>query len=262
MDMSEQNHLSNIATEIEPTHNYLKNIDGLTGMKSIPSGIVDLILTDPPYNIADKNKLTKVGNKIVSTNEAWGNDFQDAWANIDKYYEWLKPFLSEYYRALKNNGSLLIFLDRKYTGLITYYIERDFGLIFRNKVYFSKVNPIPSMRRKNYRSKIEECVFFTKGKQYTFNFGEQRDMTQVYEGPIGRKKTKHPTEKYQWMIEPLIKNHSLPGQTVLDSFAGSGTTLAVAKKMNRNVIGFEQSTKFFEMAKERCEADQLELNFS
>jgi len=50
-------------------------------------------------------------------------------------------------------------------------------------------------------------------------------MTQVYEGPIGRKNTKHPTEKYSWMIEPLIKNHSKPGDVVLDAFAGSATTL-------------------------------------
>ena len=87
-------------------------------------------------------------------------------------------------------------------------------------------------------------------------------MVQFYEGPIGRKDTKHPTEKYSWMIEPLIKNHSKPGDVVLDAFAGSATTLVVAKKHARNAIGFERDERFFQMAKTRIEAEQLELGFA
>ena len=119
----------------------------------------------------------------------------------------------------------MILLDRKYTGLIAHYLERDFDLNFKNKIYFKKKNPVPSIRKNNYRSTIEECLWFTKGKQYTFNFGAQSDMLQVYEGTIGKKKTQHPTEKYTWMVEPLIRNHTKPGDVVLDAFAGSATTL-------------------------------------
>ena len=84
---------------------------------------------------------------------------------------------------------MILFLDRKYTGLIAHYLERDFDLNFKNKIYFKKKNPVPSIRKNNYRSTIEECLWFTKGKQYTFNFGAQSDMLQVYEGTIGKKKT-------------------------------------------------------------------------
>lgn len=241
--------------------NYLLNIDGQSGIKAVANQSVDLVLTDPPYGIASKNKLTMVGGKIVSTEDAWGHDFKDSWPCIEAYYEWLKPFIAEFVRVLKDNGSLILFLDRKYTGLIAHYIERDFHLNFKNKIYFKKKNPIPSTGW-NYRSTIEEAVWFTKGKQYTFNFGKQSEMTQVYEGPIGRKDTKHPTEKYSWMIEPLIKNHSKPGDVVLDAFAGSATTLVVAKKQARNAIGFEKDTRFFEMAKARIEAEQLEIIFT
>lgn len=241
--------------------NYLLNIDSKTGLAGIPNNFVDLILTDPPYGIANNSKLTKMGNKIVSTNEAWGNDFQDQWKNIDEYYEWFKLFIVEFVRVLKDNGSMILFLDRKYTGLIVHYLERDFDLNFKNKMYFKKTNPLPGIRKVNYRSSVEECIWLTKGKQYTFNFGEQRDMTQVYEGPIGRKKTEHPTEKYSWMIEPLIKNHSKEGDIVLDAFAGSATTLVLAKKHKRHAIGFEKNKEFFEMAKQRCITEQLELTF-
>lgn len=241
--------------------NSLSNLDGQAGLATIPSNFVDLVLTDPPYGIADSSKLTKKGGKIVSTNQAWGSDFKDQWATIDDYYQWLKPFIAEFVRVLKDNGSMILFLDRKYTGLIVHYLERDFDLNFKNKMYFKKLNPVPSIRKVNYRSSCEECVFFTKGKQYTFNFGEQKDMTQVFEGPIGRKKTKHPTEKYSWMIEPLIKIHSKEGDVVLDAFAGSATTLVLAKKHNRHAIGFEKSPAMYEMAKARIEAEQLAFDF-
>lgn len=247
--------------------NYLLNIDSTLGLANIPDGYVDLVLTDPPYGIADASKLTKVGNKIVSTNQAWGNDFQDAWKNIDEYWEWLKPFIAQFERVMTDGGSMILFLDRKYTGLLTHYIETQFELNFKNKIYFSKKNCLPSFRKSNYRSRVEEAVWFTKGKQHTFNFGEQCDMTQVYEGPIGKKKTKHPTEKYSWMIEPLIKNHSngatddYAGDVVLDAFAGSGSTLVHAIKSGRRAIGFEKNTAFFEMARERAENEQLNLIF-
>lgn len=239
--------------------NYLLNMNSLIGMKNMPEASVDLVLTDPPYGIADASKLTKSNGKFVSTNEAWGNDFQDAWANVEDYWNWFKPFVEEMNRVMKDGASLILFLDRKYTGYIVYMIEKEFGLTFKNKVYFSKKNPVPSMRKVNYRSKIEEAIWFSKGKPNTFNFGEQSEMTQVYEGPIGKKKTKHPTEKYTWMIEPLIKNHSKPGDVILDPFSGSGATLMNAIKMGRNAIGFEMNTSFHEMAKLQAETAQYEV---
>ena len=241
--------------------NFLSNLDGQAGLATVPSNFVDLVLTDPPYGIADGAKLTKTKGQIVTTSQAWGRDFQDSWASIDDYYQWLKPFIAEFVRVLKDNGSLILFLDRKYTGLIAHYLERDFELNFKNKIYFKKKNPVPSIRKNNYRSTIEEAVWFTKGKQYTFNFGAQSEMLQLYEGPIGRKQTQHPTEKYRWMIEPLIRNHTKPGDVVLDAFAGSATTLVVAKQHDRNAIGFEKDSRFYEMAKARIEAEQLEFAF-
>ena len=240
-------------------NNYLFNIDSLNGMKNMQASTVDLVLTDPPYGIADSAKLTKVGNKFVSTIDAWGNDFQDAWANVEDYWNWFKPFVAEMNRVMKDGASMILFLDRKYTGYIVYMIEKEFGLTFKNKVYFSKKNPVPSMRKVNYRSKIEEAIWFSKGKPKTFNFGEQSEMTQVYEGPIGKKKTKHPTEKYSWMLEPLIKNHSKLGDMILDPFSGSGATLMNAIKMERNAIGFEMNTGFYQMAKAQAEDAEYEV---
>lgn len=241
--------------------NYFAHGDGQAALAQVPSNFVDLVLTDPPYGIANNAKLTKVKDKIVSTQQAWGADFNDSWTTIEDYYDWLKPFIEQFVRVMKDNGSLILFLDRKYTGLIVHYLERDFKLNFKNKIYFKKKNPVPSIRKNNYRSTVEETVWFTKGKQYTFNFGPQAEMVQFYEGPIGRKQTQHPTEKYGWMIEPLIKNHTRPGDVVLDAFAGSATTLVIAKKHACHAIGFEKDKRFYEMAKARMQQEQLELAF-
>lgn len=241
--------------------NSFSNIDGQAGLANIPDNFVDLVLTDPPYGIADSAKLTKTKGQIVSTQQAWGNNFQDSWESVEDYYKWLKPFIAEFVRVMKDSGSMILFLDRKYTGLVIRNLEKDFYLNFKNKIYFRKKNPVPSIRKNNYRSTIEEAVWFSKGKQHTFNFGAQADMVQFYEGSIGRKQTQHPTEKYRWMIEPLIKNHTRPGDVVLDAFAGSATTLVVAKQHACHAIGFEKDRRFYEMAKARLQGQQLEFAF-
>jgi site-specific DNA-methyltransferase (adenine-specific) len=229
----------------------LQNKCSLAGMQQLAANSVDLILTDPPYGIADKSKVTKANGKMVSTATAWGQDFQDAWPTIDAYYAWFKPFVAEMVRVTKETGSIIMFLDRKYTGLIAHYLERDFGLHFKNKIYFHKNNPVPSLRKNNYRSGIEEAVWFAKGKKCDFNFGAQAEMVQVYKGNIGRKTTKHPTEKYDWMIDPLVRNHCRPGAVILDPFAGSGSVLARAAHFGHAAIGFEKSPEFFAMAHTR-----------
>ncbi|MCL4663308.1 site-specific DNA-methyltransferase [Burkholderia multivorans] len=102
-------------------------------------------------------------------------------------------------------------------------------------------------------------MWFTKGKGYTFNFGAQKEMTQCYEGSIGKKTTKHPTEKYSWMIDPLVKNHTNPQGLILDAFAGSGSTIVSAWKQGRKAIGFEKNPEFFKMAHARCDQVQQEI---
>jgi DNA modification methylase len=222
-------------------------------MKNFPKESVNLILTDPPYNIADSNKLTKVGNRIKTNNEAWGNKFKDKWSSIEEYFNWLKNNISEMSRVLNRFGNLILFLDRNYIGFFIYKIEQELNLKFRNKIYFEKLNPLPHFRKTNYRSCIEEAVWFTKTfkSDYYINFVSQQEMKQIFRGNIGKKFSKHPTEKYEWMIEPLIIRHSKENDLVLDPFAGSGTVLVIAEKLNRKWIGIEINEEYCEIIKER-----------
>ena len=234
----------------------LYNGDNKEVIKDFSRNFVDLLLTDPPYNIADSGKLTKVGNNISSNKDAWGDSFKDKWKSIEEYSEWLTSEMTAFSPLLKPSASVILFLDRKYTGYFVYLIEKNIGWKFRNKIYFEKINPLPHFRKNNYRSTIEEAVWFTvdKGSNYLFNFGEQKEMKQLFRGTIGSgKKTGHPTEKYRWMIDPLMLRHSAEGDTIIDPFAGSGTVLESAEIYGRKWIGIEKSDVFCSMIKKRME---------
>lgn len=237
----------------------LYHADALEVLKELPDESVDLVLTDPPYNIANKNKLTKVGSKVVSTTDAWGSKFKDSWESFDEYADWLVGVCELLYNKLKETGSLVMFLDRTYTGYFIYRLER-MGYVFRNKLYFIKTNPLPHVRKNNYRSVVEEAIWMTKSNTYFLNFISQREMIQVFYGAIGiNKKTNHPTEKYEWMVRPIVERHSMEGDLILDPFAGSGTTLVVAEKMGRRWIGIEISQDYCEIIKQRFENEVGDL---
>jgi len=90
--------------------------------------------------------ITKRNSKIMSTGDAWGNSFKDSWDNIVDYSEWLKSYLIESYRVMKDNSNLLLFIDRKYAGVIT-LISEQIGFQYKNNIYFEKTNPMPHIRK-------------------------------------------------------------------------------------------------------------------
>jgi len=237
--------------------NKIYNIPCERGIEKLKNESVDLLLTDPPYGIAQNDKLTKQGNDIINNEKAWGSDYKDSWESVEEYSNWLINIVEKTIPKIKNNGSLILFMDRKLTGYIIYKLEQ-LGLIFRNKIYFIKKNPLPHFRKNNYRSTIEEAVWFTKSKKYKINFLEQKDMRQEFYGVIGANKhTSHPNEKYQWMIEPLIRRHSNQNDLVLDLFSGSGVISYYSRSMKRNFIGFELKKEFYDISlellkKENC----------
>lgn len=230
----------------------LINGDCFEEINKIEDNSIDLVLTDPPFNIAIASKLTKRRNKICSPAEAWGTEFKDNWENFEEYRKFINDIAKMCFQKLKKFGQMVIFLDRKYTGLFIYDFEK-LGYIFNNKIYFIVKNPIPCIRKRNYRSCVSEAIWVVKGNKYFFNFVSQFEDRQVFYGNIGQKESEHPTEKAIWQISPLIKKHSNAGDLVMDPFMGSGTVGVVSKSMDRNFTGIELSPYFYAMAKKRIE---------
>jgi DNA modification methylase len=219
--------------------------------KTFPDNSFDLLLFDLPYNIGDENKLTIQKTKIVNNKEAWNKEFKDN-RTEKEMFSFIRKIVKMSYRVLKKNGSLFLFFDR-YKGFFLYPFYLKFKLM--NKLVFLKQNPVPHFRKNNYRSGFEECFWFCKGeKPKTFNFLGQSKMKNYFKGIIGcvgEKETEHPTEKYKWMIKPILLRHSKREELIGDFFMGSGTTCVVSKELGRKYIGIELNPKWFKIAKKR-----------
>jgi len=85
-----------------------------------------------------------------------------------------------------------------------------------------------------------------KGKSSPFSYATFNAST------VAKNKFNHPTSKPSALIDWLILHYSDAGDTILDPFLGSGTTLACAKKLGRKAIGIEINEKYCQTAMERC----------
>jgi site-specific DNA-methyltransferase (adenine-specific) len=234
------------------TENKVHLMDCLKGLRQLEDNSVDLIITDPPYNIAHSRKLTKVGNNIVSTKNAWGQ--WDTYHPFD-YDLLIMTVLSESFRVLKEGGAFYMFTANEDLG---YFIRKatQRGFTLRNTLSLVKVNPLPSFGKKNWRHGFELCMYLTKGKPKTFNFVSQQECINYYNHTLGRKHTKHPTEKPLPFLLRLVEVNSNEGDLVLDPFMGSGTTAVAAKKLGRKYIGFETNPEYIQMIHGRLECTE------
>lgn len=216
--------------------------DCLELMKTIESGSVDLILTDPPYNIARKNNFTTMGRR--------GIDFGD-W---DKGFD-LFSYIDEIPRLLHKDGSVVIFNAWKNIGEIAKYAESK-GLVIKDMLRWEKSNPMPRNRDRRYITDYEIAVWLVNTKsKWTFNRQHEMYQRPEFRGSIttNSERVDHPTQKPLWLMEDILKIHSNENDTIMDMFMGSGSTGVACKNLNRRFIGIEKDDKYFEIAKNRIE---------
>jgi len=221
--------------------------DCLEVLKNFVSNGVDLILTDPPYGISDEGggRMTFTNGKPDWMHNKMQESFFDQQSDEDMI-EMFETLALIFNRVLREDGSIVIFYDRGKPHLLAPIFNK---FRIRNTVAFVKKNPPPQMHMNNYRSGFEICGWFSRGK-YKINFTAQDSMINVFYGLVGKHHTEHPTEKYSWMIEPLIRRHSSPGDLILDPFVGSGRICVEAKKLGRRYIGIDIKEKWCKVARE------------
>ncbi len=223
----------------------LYNEDCLKHLSLMEDNSVDLILTDPPYNIG---KLSPGNIKLTGRSDI-NLDIAD-WDLLE-----FDPmaFASEFKRILKPNGNIFVFTSEKLLGKW----HSAFGTKFEYFKFFvwHKTNPVPSVRKKGFLSACE-LVLCLWDRGHTFNFTKQNEMHNFFESPIcmGKerlKDPKHPTQKPVKLLEHLIKIGSNEGDTVFDPFMGVGSTGVAALNNKRNFIGIELDKNYYEAAKNR-----------
>ena len=222
--------------------NKIYNEDCLESMKRIDDKTINLILSDPPYNIAKDNNFTTMGRKGLDFGE-WDKGFD--------HFSWL----NEIPRILHKDGSVVIFNDWKNIGEIARHCE-SIGLVIKDMLRWEKTNPMPRNRERRYITDFECAIWLVnKNAKWTFN-----RLSDTYQRPLfkygvvgGKEKTIHPTQKPIKLIEELVLIHSNEGDIILDTFIGSGTTAIACLNTNRGYIGFELDKTYFDMANKRIE---------
>ena len=235
------------------------NEDCLEGMKKIPAGSVDLILTDLPYEMTD--------------------------CAFDKRLPF-EPMWEQFWRVCKPTAAVVLFSVGKFTIELAYsqlkYYRYEWIWRKNFATGFLNAKKMPLRAHENilvfYRTLpiynpqfAEGKLISRKGWRFSYNYQEfkggkkllyqdyQSDKrypvdVQNFKTPFASAATNfHPTQKPVDLLEYLIRTYTNEGETVLDACMGSGSTGVACMNTGRKFIGFETEKKFFDIAQERVE---------
>ena len=228
--------------------NRIYNMDCLEGLKQIPDNSIDLVVTDPPYEIQTSGAgiYKQPDKQYVKELNLMKDGFSP-------------EILDELCRVLKKINIYLFCSQKQIIPLLDYFVKEK-GCNW-NLLTWHKTNPVPACNNK-YLTDTEFILFFReKGVKI---YGEFKTKFTYYVTPLNQKDKKlykHPTIKPLEIVENLIINSSREGDVILDPFIGSGTTAVASKKLNRNYIGFEISEEYCKIAEKRVsELEAQETN--
>lgn len=230
----------------------LYNEDCLIQMDNLEKDSIDLILTDPPYNLGlfMKNRDTNLSQMRDNFfgNSNWDHLTFEEWAKV------MEQFFLKSSNLLRPGGTLILFMSIIKIETIIKLAEKH-NFYYKTTGIWHKKNPMPRNMNLHFVNSTEAWIYFTyKTRTGTFN-NEGKLFHDFVETSVTSKKErkygKHPTQKPEKLMQHFIELLTKPGDTILDPFMGSGTTGVVAKKMGRNFIGIETDNNYFDMASNR-----------
>lgn len=221
--------------------------DSTECIKQLPDQSIDLILTDPPYNLGRYS----TGNIKMSWRKDFNNDVAEWDTTVFNPADWLEEFV----RILRPTGTLFAFTSYNLLGQWHQAFDPVFDT-FQFMVWH-KTNPPPKLRRAGFLNSCE-LIICAWNKGHTWNFTKQKDMHNFIESPIcmGNERVRnpvHPTQKPLKVLNHLIKLATKPGNVVFDPFMGVGSTGVSALRLGRQFIGIEIDPLYFKAATKRIE---------
>ena len=260
--------------------NQTLNQDLFSTLEFLPSGFVDLLFIDPPYN------LNKTFNVRVDTS-FHGVSFKKT--SFEDYVAWVDQWLSKLVRILAPTASVYICSDWLSSPAIFEVARRYF--VVRNRITWEREKGRGALT--NWKNSSEDILFCTVCDEYTFNVEQVKLKKKViapYRTEAGIPKdwsesddgnyrlthpsnlwtditvpfwsmpenTEHPTQKPEKLMAKIILASSNLGDLVFDPFFGSGTTLVTAKKLGRNFCGVEIDPYYACICQKRLELAQTD----
>ncbi len=244
------------------TPNQILRGDCLEILSQLPEKSVDLVFSDPPYNLQLSQELWRPNRThIAAVKDEW-----DKFKSFDEYDHFTRTWLSGCRRVLKDTGTLWV-IGTYHNIYRVGKILQDLGFWILNDVVFIKTNPMPNFHGVRFTNAHETLIWAQKkkGAKYTFNHHAMKSlngdlqMRSDWVLPIvtGKERIKadgtkvHSTQKPEALLYRVLLASTNPGDLILDPFFGSGTTGAVARKLGRNFIGIERDEGYIKVAEER-----------
>ena len=257
------------------------NLDIMVSLLNEYKGKIDLIYIDPPY-------LTGLDFKTKDGNFAYTDKF-----TLDGYLQFIYERLYLMSLLLKDTGSIYVHVDYRTSAYIRLMLDEIFGdSNFRNEIIWCYSSP--SNTKDYFSRKHDSILFYAKTKDTKFNvqriphksglhgrgglgfkktnldipLSELEEKGKILEDwwiditPVGRIKTEllgYPTQKPEALLERILKASSNEGDLVADFFCGSGTTISVAQRLNRNWIGVDLGEESIKTIRDRM--IKLDSNF-
>ncbi|MDR1964585.1 MAG: site-specific DNA-methyltransferase [Planctomycetaceae bacterium] len=256
--------------------NTIYNCDCIEGMRRLPSGSVDLVFADPPFNIGYDYDV-----------------YRDKLTDED-YWNWSKRWMAEVNRILKPDGTFWLAIGDEHAAELKVAATREIGFICRSWViwyYTFGVNckhkftrshahlfhfvknadqftfneeaiRIPSARqlvyndkRANPKGRLPDDTWILRPQELEQEFGADKDTWFVSRvcGTFKERTGWHGCQMPEAILERIITVSSSSNEKILDPFLGSGTTVVVAKKLGRQFLGFELSKEYWEQCQKRLD---------
>lgn len=251
--------------------------DCLTGMKGLPSGSVDLAFADPPFNIGyeyDVYDDQMAADQYLEWSRQWTSEVARVlkpngtfWLAIgDEYAAELKVML---HRQLKLSLRSWVVWYYTFGVHCVRKFTRSHAHLFQfvkdpTQFTFNDENiRVPSARqlvyndaRANPMGRIPDDTWVLRPQDLPNGFAPDHDVWTFSRvcGTFRERRGWHGCQMPEQLLGRIIRVSSNPGDLVLDPFAGSGTTLAVAKKLQRRYLGFEISSNYAEQIESRLAA--------
>jgi modification methylase len=247
--------------------------DCVAAMSRLPTGSVDMIFADPPYNLQLGGDLFRPeGGRVDAVDDDW-----DKFDTFAAYDEFTRAWLREARRILKPNGTLWVIGSYHNIYRVGAALQ-DQGYWILNDIIWRKSNPMPNFRGTRFTNAHETLIWASRSEdsRYTFNYramkalNDELQMRSDWLLPIcsGGERVKgeaghkaHPTQKPESLLYRVLLACTNKGDVVLDPFFGTGTTGAVARRLGRRWIGIEREKRYVKVARERI-GSTLELDES
>ena len=265
--------------------------DNLKVLREMPSGSVELIYVDPPFNTGKRQARTQMktvrdeeGDRVgfggrryrteVLAVQAGGSGYGD---QFEDFIGFLRPRMVEAHRILTEKGSLFFHIDYREVHYCKVMLDEIFGReCFQNEIIWAY--DYGARSTKKWPGKHDNILWYSKDpERYTFKLNKSDRIPYMAPGlvgaekaargktptdvwwhtivsPTGKEKTGYATQKPLGVLERIVRVHSNPGDVVLDFFAGSGTTGEAAAKNGRSFLMVDESAVAIAVMEKRLQA--------